>query len=98
MNKDLKNKWVAALRSGNYIQGKRFLQSCEGDHTAYCCLGVLIDVYDSDFFNSNNPGDGYDLIKCDLGLSSEQVRNCWIMNDRENRSFNKIADYIQENL
>ena len=40
MNPEIKAKWVAALRSGEYKQGKRYLKS--GD--TYCCLGVLCDI------------------------------------------------------
>ena len=40
MNKELKDKWVAALRSGKYVQGTGNLQS----GGRYCCLGVLCDV------------------------------------------------------
>jgi len=41
----LKAKWVAALRSGKYKQGRGFLKAkdSEGDWT-YCCLGVLCEV------------------------------------------------------
>lgn len=40
MNPEVKEKWLAALRSGNYAQGKGVLR--EGD--GFCCLGVLCDV------------------------------------------------------
>lgn len=32
-------EWVDALESGNFLQGNSYLQS--GDHSHYCCLGVL---------------------------------------------------------
>lgn len=35
------NEWVAALRSGQYKQGQRYLRSC---NDTYCCLGVLLDI------------------------------------------------------
>lgn len=41
MNKEIKAKWIEALRSGKYAQttdGVLF------DGEAYCCLGVLCDV------------------------------------------------------
>lgn len=38
---DLQKEWVAALRSGEYEQGKIHLRSSDGK---YCCLGVLCDV------------------------------------------------------
>lgn len=40
MRDDIKAKWVAALRSGDYEQGRNYLQS-EGK---FCCLGVLCEV------------------------------------------------------
>lgn len=41
MNTDIKAKWVAALRSGEYAQGSQMLRC--GDEM--CCLGVLSDLY-----------------------------------------------------
>lgn len=41
MNQEIKAKWVAALRSGEYKQGKTYLQN--RDNT-FCCLGVLCDL------------------------------------------------------
>lgn len=35
------DKWVAALRSGEYTQGKFSLKSEDG----FCCLGVACDIY-----------------------------------------------------
>ena len=40
MNKEIKARWVEALRSGNYKQGRYNLR--RGNF--YCCLGVLCDV------------------------------------------------------
>ena len=41
MKADIKQKWVAALRSGKYEQTEGVLRNNEG----YCCLGVLCDLY-----------------------------------------------------
>lgn len=43
---DLKAKWVAALRSGEYAQGLYNLRRPGTDGTAdtYCCLGVLCEL------------------------------------------------------
>jgi hypothetical protein len=41
MNPKVKEKWVAALRSGKYKQARGAL--CKDG--AYCCLGVLCDLY-----------------------------------------------------
>jgi hypothetical protein len=45
MNKDVKEKWIKALTSGEYTQGKSYLRD-EDDR--YCCLGVLCDLYLTD--------------------------------------------------
>ena len=43
MREDIKKEWVAALRSGDYKQGKYALRvNCENPE--YCCLGVLTDL------------------------------------------------------
>lgn len=41
MNKIIKTKWVKALRSGKYKQGKGALKK----NGNFCCLGVLCDLY-----------------------------------------------------
>lgn len=40
MNQEIKARWVAALRSGEFEQGKDYL--CEDGK--YCCLGVLSEL------------------------------------------------------
>ena len=45
MLKELKVKWVKALRSGKYHQGKGKLKKKNGNgKTYYCCLGVLREL------------------------------------------------------
>jgi hypothetical protein len=42
---EVKAEWVAALRSGEYKQGKGYLaQIADNGETVYCCLGVLSDL------------------------------------------------------
>lgn len=43
MDKLIAEKWVAALRSGEYKQGKGVLHN--QDTNTYCCLGVLCDLF-----------------------------------------------------
>lgn len=42
MDPTIKAQWVAALRSGEYQQGKHVLHNV--DENTYCCLGVLCDL------------------------------------------------------
>lgn len=41
MNPEIRARWTAALRSGDYRQGSRALATEDGE---YCCLGVLCDL------------------------------------------------------
>jgi hypothetical protein len=41
MKTEIKEKWVNALRSGEYEQGQGVLRSSD----KFCCLGVLCDLY-----------------------------------------------------
>lgn len=51
----MKEKWVAALRSGDYTQAqdalRRTIEDENGSRVGYCCLGVLCNLYIKD-----NPG------------------------------------------
>ncbi|MFE7797034.1 hypothetical protein [Nocardia sp. NPDC057440] len=40
MKQDIKDQWVAALRSGDYAQTRGYLR----DNSGFCCLGVLCDI------------------------------------------------------
>lgn len=45
MKPEIKEKWLIALRSNEYKQGKDWLRSNVGGVIRYCCLGVLCDLY-----------------------------------------------------
>jgi hypothetical protein len=42
MDQQIKDAWVAALRSGTYKQGSCYLRDIKDN---FCCLGVLCDLY-----------------------------------------------------
>lgn len=44
MNPEVKEMWVNALESGEYLKGKYRLREQEGTVDKYCCLGVLCDL------------------------------------------------------
>lgn len=41
MNQEIKKEWVAALRSGEYKQGRKTMRNKKDE---FCCLGVLCEV------------------------------------------------------
>lgn len=47
MEQELKAKWLAALRSGQYTQDRQLMCTIMADGSKrFCCLGVLADVAD----------------------------------------------------
>ncbi len=45
MNQAVKEKWLEALRSGEYKQGQQMLKRNQESEDYYCCLGVLCDIH-----------------------------------------------------
>jgi hypothetical protein len=49
VNKNIAKKWVKALRSGKYKQGRGLLKQFDKHGEArHCCLGVLCELYNQD--------------------------------------------------
>lgn len=104
MHKELKTKWLNALRSGNYKQTTGVLIR---DGISFCCIGVLCDVVehvevfdDYVFSGITNTELEIDLDRGTLfaiGLTREEAERLMCMND-EGSSFQDIADYIEENI
>ena len=97
MNKEIKTKWLAALRSGKYEQGFGALKTPSG----HCCLGVLCDVIDPTAWKRNchrgrvqTPGE---YVRS-LLPSSFNFDILVEMNDENHDSFENIANYIDKNL
>ncbi len=104
MNQDIKDKWIAALRSGKYQQGKYNLRK----ESSFCCLGVLCDISGKMEWKTDTTGStifSYDKQKASLpesilgwaDLRSYQQEPLVDRNDG-GKSFSEIADYIEENL
>lgn len=106
MDAQLKTKWVEALRSGKYEQGRRQLRR----DNEFCCLGVLCDLIDPAKWISSG-GAGFRYRGIDHNAMSfppnEVTRNVGLPRDLENQvagmnddgnSFAEIADYIEANI
>ena len=95
-------KWVAALRSGEFKQGKHALQ--DGD--CYCCLGVACVVYEREVEKLPNGIRGLILddereavrewlgLECDAGQYSKAAPALTEHNDG-GMTFAEIADLIE---
>lgn len=101
--KEFAEKWLVALRSGEYQQCKNYLYNEDG----YCCLGVacLISGIDNDLLighmvipdNENGFDDIPYLLKGSANKKGSLVSMVAPMNDN-GKSFNEIADWIQANV
>jgi len=110
MKKNIADKWVAALRSGKYTQGKSRLKT----DTGFCCLGVLCDIAPMGKWNDSDnhfiEEDSYQniflshTVKDWAGISDvsgyfvtkeNKVIHLTNLND-DGTKFNKIADIIEE--
>lgn len=71
MNSQIKQKWIDALKSGEYQQTSEFLRTEQG----YCCLGVLCDLYvkekNNDKVQWKQFNDYYDILLEDSVLPNE---------------------------
>lgn len=107
MNPEVKTKWVAALRSGDYRQGRGTLRSSADE---YCCLGVLCDLAVKDGILdqpdrgpyrgspwSYGGNSGYPPVGVDYWVGALRMGTLVDMNDT-GVPFSEIADYIEANL
>lgn len=91
-----KQAWIAALRSGDYAKGIGAMYH----NGKYCCLGVACRVmgvpllYDSLglFLPKKAPNEVWGT------LPNEVWGILMNMNDLEKKSFDEIADFIEEEL
>jgi hypothetical protein len=107
MNAELKAKWVAALRSGHYEQGRDALKTRDGK---FCCLGVLCDVIDQNGWTENECGYAFEFkgeyhggllpasLQKDLGWTGFSVMGELITRNDMGRTFGEIAEYIEKEI
>lgn len=96
MSPELKAKWVAALRSGEYKQGREVLRN--GDQ--FCCLGVLCDIIGLEVLDGVYDPMGYEAARKAIG--QHDLSQFWHRNDGAHgtapHSFHEMADYIEANV
>lgn len=110
MDAEIKSKWVAALRSGDYVQGAGGLKQLTDGVVQHCCLGVLCEVLGTRqelpeessvwlFGEEEETDHGYlpQSVERSTGIDGVTQRQLATKNDTGS-SFAEIADYIEENL
>jgi hypothetical protein len=97
MDAELKAKWIAALRGGEFKQTTGWLK----DERGYCCLGVLCVVKGIELGSDGRPRhlpewDG-NFFNLHPEVPKHEITALWHMND-SSHDFKQIADYIEKNL
>ena len=113
MEKALKEKWIEALRSGKYKQGRDVLRSSDD---RFCCLGVLCDISGQGQWEGESSEAGYyyyerngqpaefeginlpSFVEHFANIEGEDQDVLTGMNDDDRLSFNEIADWIEANI
>lgn len=107
MDAEIKREWVAALRSGDYLQTIGALRNNSG----FCCLGVLCDLvmpkaWDERDFGSFVFDDGATAFPSENALKAAgsappyDDHPFWTLASKNDHgaTFSDIADYIEANL
>lgn len=102
MDSRYKRIWVSALRSGNFKQVRRSLKKFSfADEPPQCCvLGVAREILKASGFRGDCSNNF--LLSAEereeLEIDMLDVTVIHMMNDGDKRTFNEIADWIEENL
>lgn len=105
---EFKEKWIAALRSGEYKKGTRYLKYSRNSNNVYkyCCLGVACEVVGAKNINAKHviiEGGGIvGIRKVPTPLiggwdENDLIDKLITMNDT-GKSFKYIANWIEKNL
>ena len=93
----LRDRWLDALESDRYEQGRNRLRTGENQ---FCCLGVLCDIVDPNGWNEDDEFFDYDewydtapppSISSAAGLTREDVDHLVTLNDSRGETFRQIA-------
>ena len=110
MNKEVKKRWLEALRSGKFKQAQGFLHLFDKSrHHTYCCLGVLCKTEGLQASkNTCSVGYSFEGEESCTGIPSKFLEKIGLqqynestlinMNDGDKLNFTEIANWIETNL
>lgn len=111
MKKEIADQWVAALRSGQYEQGRGALRTWANDKASFCCLGVLCELAvleghaerlgtsysDCKVFLPRGVAEWAGISQIDGSLPETMAKPAlYQLNDDKGWSFDQIADHIEK--
>jgi hypothetical protein len=93
-----KQKWIDALRSGKYKQGRSLLH--DPVKSTYCCLGVACRVAQTKIKEYEGYIEGDKRVpKILQGIETGSIPQILaVRNDSGRWNFNRIANWIEKNL
>lgn len=102
---NLRDQWIEALRSGEYLQGRNQLCNKVDGEKVFCCLGVLADIHPELYFSEeylsffgrfgSHDSDLPDDILNSVGLDKIDQEDLIQLNDQLGYSFDEIADHLE---
>jgi hypothetical protein len=89
---EIKEKWLGALKSGDFIQGYRELEiKIEGQQTSFCCIGVLGHITEG--LSNTAYGDSCPYRFLEKTIGHDVQRNLWETNDLGKETLNYRGGY-----
>lgn len=106
MDKEIKEQWLTALKSGNYKKGKTWLCSVEKkpnnqSEIRYCCLGVLCDLAVKNGIRVDlkwDPGLDSEILLYDGKATKLPSSVMYWARLKENNPYFKNSEFWQDNL
>lgn len=99
MNHEIKTKWLAALRSGDYRKSvhvlKRYFTTTK---PGYCCMGVLCDIIKDDFghasdlLEQNEPGSFHNAKKSKFAVLDQSALHFTGVSPQHQRTLTSMND------
>jgi len=111
MKKEIADQWLAALRSGQYTQGRGALRDCKDGQEAFCCLGVLCELAvlegkaerfgnsysDCKVFLPRSVAEWSGMSQIDGSLPETMAKPALFqLNDDKGWSFEQLAEHIEK--
>lgn len=106
MNKEVKAKWLKALRSkkAKQVTGQLKEVDAAGTVLGHCCLGILCEVHQETHPRFKWGGDGAIAYGVELtesvmkwaGIGTGECATLARMNDHQGADFRTIANYISK--
>lgn len=109
MNRHYRDRWIKGLRSGDFIQGSTYLKQKLNDGSyCHCAMGVAAELFSKELGLKRFESHGvvlFDGISAmlthnfreELEISTNSLMKIGEMNDKQNKSYADIADWLEAN-